>query len=101
MVTWARRFRRRFIEGSGRISCQKPKIPRYPMLTGRYTCPSDRQRNKKKYEFQINSGAKTTATIAISLIKILSAGPAVSLNGSPTVSPVTAAMCAGEPFPPR
>ena len=27
-------------------------------------------------------------------------GPAVSLNGSPTVSPVTAALCASEFFPP-
>ena len=30
----------------------------------------------------------------------LSAGPAVSLNGSPTVSPITAAACAGEFLPP-
>ena len=37
----------------------------------------------------MNSGAKTTATIAISLIRMLSAGPAVSLNGSPIVSPMT------------
>ena len=28
------------------------------------------------------------------------AGPAVSLYGSPTVSPVTAALWASEPFPP-
>src|SRR2546422_8585099 len=27
-------------------------------------------------------------------------GPAVSLNGSPTVSPTTAALCVGLPFPP-
>ena len=37
------------------------------------------------------SGAKTNATIVINLIKILSEGPAVSLKGSPTVSPTTAA----------
>ena len=30
----------------------------------------------------------------------LMAGPAVSLNGSPTVSPVTVAACASEPLPP-
>ena len=34
--------------------------------------------------------ANTTLTMVISLIKMLSEGPAVSLNGSPTVSPTTA-----------
>ena len=34
------------------------------------------------------------------LISGLIAGPAVSLYGSPTVSPVTAALCASEPLPP-
>ena len=34
------------------------------------------------------------------LIIGLTAGPAVSLYGSPTVSPVTAALCASEPLPP-
>ena len=29
------------------------------------------------------------------------AGPAVSLKGSPTVSPVTAALCCSLPFSPR
>ena len=37
-------------------------------------------------------GAKTTEMIAISFIRMLSAGPDVSLRGSPTVSPVTAAL---------
>ena len=37
------------------------------------------------------------ATLIIGLI----AGPAVSLNGSPTVSPVTEAACASEPLPPN
>ena len=41
--------------------------------------------------FYINSGAKTNATIDMSLIKMFSAGPEVSLKGSPTVSPTTAA----------
>ena len=36
------------------------------------------------------------ATLIIGLM----AGPDVSLYGSPTVSPVMAAWCAGEPFPP-
>src|SRR5690349_22430124 len=35
------------------------------------------------------------------LIIGLTAGPAVSLYGSPTVSPVTAALWASEPLPPK
>ena len=35
--------------------------------------------------------ASTTATIDINLINILRDGPEVSLNGSPIVSPITAA----------
>src|SRR3569623_115752 len=35
------------------------------------------------------------------LINGLIAGPAVSLYGSPTVSPVTAALCASDPLPPK
>ena len=31
----------------------------------------------------------------------LTAGPAVSLYGSPTVSPVTADLCASDPLPPK
>ena len=40
----------------------------------------------------------TNPTKQVSLIKIFIEGPDVSLNGSPTVSPVTAALCASEPF---
>src|SRR5688572_24177561 len=46
------------------------------------------------------SGTINNATILIILIRGLTAGPAVSLYGSPTVSPVTAALCASEPLPP-
>ncbi len=42
--------------------------------------------------------AKTKEIIAISLIKILRAGPEVSFKGSPTVSPITAALCSSDPF---
>ena len=49
----------------------------------------------------MNNGPKTRATIDINLIKIFSAGPDVSLNGSPTVSPTTAAECASDPLPPK
>lgn len=41
-----------------------------------------------------------SAGIFATLISGLMAGPAVSLYGSPTVSPVTAALCASEPLPP-
>ena len=38
------------------------------------------------------NGAITSATTDINFNKILSEGPEVSLNGSPTVSPTTAAL---------
>ena len=41
-------------------------------------------------------GAMTKDTIDISLIKIFIDGPDVSLNGSPTVSPVTDALCGSD-----
>ncbi len=40
----------------------------------------------------INNGAKTSATRDITVIMVLREGPAVSLKGSPTVSPITAAL---------
>src|SRR6185369_16960504 len=46
------------------------------------------------------SGTIISATILMILISGFTAGPAVSLYGSPTVSPVTAALCASEPLPP-
>ena len=39
-----------------------------------------------------NIGATTSETIVISLINMFIAGPEVSLNGSPIVSPTTAAL---------
>ena len=44
--------------------------------------------------------AKTTDTMLINLIRMLRLGPEVSLKGSPTVSPTTAALWAAEPLPP-
>ena len=41
--------------------------------------------------FNVNRGAITKLTIAITLIRIFIEGPEVSLNGSPTVSPTTTA----------
>src|SRR5690606_2151257 len=46
------------------------------------------------------AGAISSATRFITLISGLIAGPAVSLNGSPTVSPMTVASCASPPLPP-
>ncbi len=40
----------------------------------------------------------TNATVQSSLMSTCSEGPAVSLKGSPTVSPTTAALCASEPL---
>src|SRR3989338_875149 len=45
--------------------------------------------------------AVRTDMIAISFTRMLRAGPEVSLNGSPTVSPTTAALCGSLPLPPR
>src|SRR5215469_2162743 len=51
--------------------------------------------------FYLNTiGIIRMATMFATLIIGLMAGPDVSLYGSPTVSPVMAAWCAGEPFPP-
>src|SRR4029079_13662258 len=47
------------------------------------------------------SGMIRIATMFVILLIGLIAGPAVSLYGSPTVSPVTAAACASEPLPPN
>jgi len=48
----------------------------------------------------IMNATSRSATMLSTLIIGLMAGPAVSLYGSPTVSPVTAALCASEPLPP-
>ena len=44
------------------------------------------------------SGAISRLTTLITLIRIATPGPEVSLKGSPTVSPITAALWASEPF---
>src|SRR5690606_39137633 len=45
--------------------------------------------------------ANTRLTMLISLIRMFSDGPLVSLNGSPTVSPTTADLWASPPLPPK
>src|SRR5262249_46703045 len=49
---------------------------------------------------QVKGGAITRVIVLRSLISTCRLGPAVSLKGSPTVSPTTAALCASEPLPP-
>mmetsp|Transcript_23860 Transcript_23860/g.49655 ORF Transcript_23860/g.49655 Transcript_23860/m.49655 type:complete len:274 (+) Transcript_23860:277-1098(+) len=46
-------------------------------------------------------GATVRLTIDMSLIRMLRAGPEVSLNGSPTVSPTTQALWVSVPLPPQ
>ena len=66
--------------------------------TNGYTVkPMAIQSNQWLYN-QIN-GAITSDTTDISFIKIFNDGPDVSLNGSPTVSPTTAALCISDPLP--
>ncbi len=48
----------------------------------------------------ITSAANTIETIDNSFIRIFIDGPEVSLKGSPTVSPTTAALCCSLPLPP-
>ena len=47
----------------------------------------------------LNSVAKVLATVDMVLMKMSSATPTTSLRVSPTVSPTTAALWAGEPLP--
>jgi hypothetical protein len=51
-----------------------------------------------KNEVLTNPYINTSEIIAINLIKIFKDGPEVSLSGSPTVSPITAALCYSECF---
>src|SRR6478672_12030305 len=51
-------------------------------------------------DYRARSGMIRIATMFVILIIGLIAGPAVSLYGSPTVSPVIEAACASEPLPP-
>jgi len=46
-------------------------------------------------------GTKSDETRDITVINVFKEGPAVSLKGSPTVSPTTLALCASEPEPPN
>ncbi len=48
----------------------------------------------------MNSGANVSETMVMRLMRMFMDGPDVSLNGSPTVSPTTAALWASEPLPP-
>lgn len=56
---------------------------------------------KRKPPCVAKKGAKTRDSTAISFINMLSDGPDVSFNGSPIVSPITAALCGSDPFGPK
>jgi len=56
--------------------------------------------SESRSSYFISNATISSATMFRILIIGLIAGPAVSLYGSPTVSPVTAAWWAGEPLPP-
>jgi K(+)-stimulated pyrophosphate-energized sodium pump len=59
-----------------------------------------RRRSARRHRGYLINGMIRIATMLATLIMGLIAGPAVSLNGSPTVSPVTEAAWASEPLPP-
>src|SRR3990167_6284891 len=63
-------------------------------------CPSCRPVRPVVLNYLMRSATRSRATMLRIFIIGLIAGPAVSLYGSPTVSPVTAAWCANEPLPP-
>merc|ERR1712217_945023 len=50
------------------------------------------------FEYSAMAEPNTKLMIAVSFMTMFSAGPEVSLSGSPTVSPVTEFLCASEPF---
>jgi hypothetical protein len=54
----------------------------------------------KNTHSSINNGAKTKVKVDNILISIWILGPAVSLNGSPTVSPAIVALWTSLPLPP-
>mmetsp|Transcript_21319 Transcript_21319/g.31636 ORF Transcript_21319/g.31636 Transcript_21319/m.31636 type:complete len:104 (-) Transcript_21319:1227-1538(-) len=53
------------------------------------------------YIVATNRGPATRIVVESNFITTCNAGPAVSLNGSPTVSPVIEALCASEFLPPK
>jgi len=61
---------------------------------------SEVSRNRQTPAWAASAASSSSATMLVILIIGFTAGPAVSLYGSPTVSPVTAALWASEPLPP-
>jgi hypothetical protein len=60
--------------------------------------PRARTARRRVPPYPMKSGASTSVIVLSSFTSTCSDGPAVSLNGSPTVSPTTDAACVGEPF---
>ena len=57
-----------------------------------------KQESNSTHHIFYKNGAITNATTDINLSKMFKDGPDVSLNGSPTVSPTTVALCGSEPL---
>src|SRR3989338_4212146 len=82
----------------------------YPFLVSTLSCPAEaghplplRERDWVGRGYlcsNVNSGRRTSVNVESNLMSTCSDGPAVSLNGSPTVSPTTAALCTSDPLPP-
>ena len=77
--------------------CPRPLVPEATGARGRSRHPHTR---KSYFNIPASTASSSSATMLVILIIGLTAGPAVSLYGSPTVSPVTAALWASEPLPP-
>jgi hypothetical protein len=70
-------------------SDQTPRIAPSPCAT----LGNDAQRSVRvRAPYQVIRGAISSETTAITLMRMATPGPEVSLNGSPTVSPTTAAL---------
>ncbi len=87
---------------SGRIAITKYGINKF-----NDTCRTSVMQYSNEWEKYVTRQARfvdfqnSYKTMDINFMRMLSDGPEVSLKGSPTVSPTTAALWASDPFPPR
>merc|ERR1719272_43640 len=86
-----RRCVRTYLRLLGHEQRKLPSSPSLPTLVVR--------KSPRPSLMDMKNCAKTREMIAMSFMRMLSAGPDVSLSGSPTVSPVTAALCTSLPLP--
>lgn len=69
-----------------------------PSYWRKLTAPAHSETHLLACQPRATTGAISSATTLITLIKIDTPGPEVSLKGSPTVSPTTAALCVSLPL---